>query len=47
MKKFTTSVSVGLIFLFSALTNEAFGQDCRQYMGKGYCVDYIKNSTLR
>ena len=42
MKKCAISISVALVFLFLAMTSSVFGQDCRQYLEKGYCVDYIK-----
>lgn len=34
-------------FLFSDSYNEAYCQDCSKYLGKGYCVDYIKQRVGR
>lgn len=34
--------TVSLMLVFSEL---AFGSDCSQYIGRGYCTDYIRNIT--
>jgi surface antigen len=34
--------AVALVLIFSEV---AFGSDCSQYIGKGYCTDYIKKMT--
>ena len=31
--------------LFSSIGLSVYAQDCRQYYGKGYCTDYIKEKT--
>lgn len=45
MRTMTVLMSAAACLLCSAISLQAFGDDCSKYYGKGYCVDYIKQRT--
>ena len=47
MKKAAVLLGAILVLLCSGLFRETYSQDCRKYLGKGYCTDYIQQRLGR